>query len=71
MQDHLHQAQGRKKFAVPPSIHEPRRALGAQLCQGDRLARLVGTSPLRRRVGTQMGETVAHPDRQDIQDDLT
>ncbi len=44
------------------------RALGAQLLKGDRLARLVGKSPPRLRVGKQMVETVTQDDRQYIKD---
>jgi hypothetical protein len=48
---HLHKAQCLKNLEVPSSIHDNMRALGAQLFKGERLARLVGKSPPRLRVG--------------------
>ena len=71
MQDHLHKAQCLKNLEVLSSIHDNMRALGAQLFKGDRLARLVGKSPPRLRVGKQMVETVTQHDRSYIKDDLT
>ena len=56
---------------MPPGIHDNRRALGAQLFKGHRLARLIGKSPPCLRVGQPMVETVAQHDCQDLKAALT
>ena len=58
-QDHLNKAQSLKDFKVASSIHDNRRALGAQLLKSNGLACLVGKSRPGLRIGTQLIETVA------------
>src|SRR5712691_7275413 len=71
LQDHLDKAQRLKDFKVASRIHDNTRALGAQLLESDRLARLVGKPRSCLRVDKQMIETIAQHHRQHIKDDLT
>src|SRR5437667_12565095 len=54
VQHHLDKAQGLKDGKIPPRIHDTMRPWGAQLLKGERLARLIGKSRPRLRVGKQM-----------------
>ena len=54
LQDEMRKTERLKDFKEAPSVHDNMRALGTQLLEGERLARLVGKSNTRLYVGKQM-----------------